>query len=129
DGASASEAQKKGLQAKPLPTLRRRENQALLQALKFKREERLPSMEALQGAFGTANSNNGSLRATAGAAAATAGATAAAVKTSFRSAVAKLSLPLVIGAAGILLCVILAAWWLLRSPARAQHNARAAAAT
>jgi Protein kinase domain/Sulfatase-modifying factor enzyme 1 len=50
-GASASEARKKGRQVKPLPVLRREENHALSQALKFDREERLESVEALHQAF------------------------------------------------------------------------------
>ena len=50
-GVRASEARDAGLQAKPLPGLRRQENYALAKALKFEREERLASVEALQAAF------------------------------------------------------------------------------
>jgi formylglycine-generating enzyme required for sulfatase activity len=58
-GAGAQEARDKGLQVKPLPSLRHRENYALLQALKFDREERLPSMEALQSAFSASGRSSG----------------------------------------------------------------------
>jgi hypothetical protein len=51
DGVSAWEARERGLQVKPLPAVGRRENQALSQALRFERPERLPSVEALQSAF------------------------------------------------------------------------------
>jgi serine/threonine protein kinase len=50
-GASASEARERGLQMQSLPTLRRSENQALSRALRFERQERLGSVEALRGAF------------------------------------------------------------------------------
>lgn len=120
DGVSASDAQKKGLQPKPLPALRRRENHALLQALKFKRDERLPSVEALGSAFGSGNS--GAPRVTAAVAA------VAATEPSLRFSLPKLALPLVIGAAGIVLCGALATWWLLRSPSGAQHKGPAAPA-
>lgn len=88
-GVSASEAREKGLQVKPLPTLRRRENYALSQALKFDRGERLASVEALHAAF--------------------AGGTA-------RSVLPPRALVLLVaGFVGLLLCGALA-WWFLRSP-------------
>jgi serine/threonine protein kinase len=51
-GASAREAREQHLRAEPLPSLSQRENQVLLQALKFDREDRLARMEALGSAFG-----------------------------------------------------------------------------
>jgi len=50
-GASAREAREQHLRAEPLPSLSHRENQVLLQALKFEREDRLPRMEALGSAL------------------------------------------------------------------------------
>jgi serine/threonine protein kinase len=103
-GASAWEAREKGLQVKPLPSLQRRENYALSQALKFDREERLASVEALHSAFS--------------------GETA-------RAVIPPLTLlPWVAGVIGLLLCVTLA-WWFLRSPSTLRQQpltARAAAA-
>jgi serine/threonine protein kinase len=91
-GVSASEAHERGLVVKPLPALRRRENHALSQALKFDREERLASVEALHTAF--------------------AADTARAV-VPLRPLLPLL--PWVGGLIGLLLCVALA-WWFLRSP-------------
>ena len=91
-GVSASEAHERGLVVKPLPALRRRENHALLHALKFDREERLASVEALHTAF--------------------AADTARAV-VPLRPLLPLL--PWVGGLIGLLLCVALA-WWFLRSP-------------
>lgn len=113
DGASAAEAREKGLQVKPLPTLRRRENQALSKALRFEREDRLPSVEALQGAFagGSGARARGSVSSRP-----------------FLDAVLR-PLPLAGAGLGLLLCAG-AVWWFLRSPAAPRQQpiaARAAA--
>jgi serine/threonine protein kinase len=50
-GVGARGAREKGLTVKPLPSLPRRTNRALLQALSFSRDERLASVEALKTAF------------------------------------------------------------------------------
>jgi serine/threonine protein kinase len=96
-GSSAGEARDRGLQVKPLPSLRRRENQALLKALKFNREERLASVEALNSAF--ANGGEGAAR----------------------GVVPLQPLPLAAGVIGVISCVALA-WWFLRSPPAQRQN-------
>jgi serine/threonine protein kinase len=92
-GASAREARDQQLHAEPLPSLSHRENQVLLQALKFNREERLPRMEAL----GSVLRGNDARRA------------------SDRRLLPKWML----AALGAALCVPLA-WWLWRSPSTQQ---------
>jgi Protein kinase domain/Sulfatase-modifying factor enzyme 1 len=101
-GVSAWEAREKGLQVKPLPGLRRRENHALSQALKFNREERLASVEALNSAF--AGAGEGA-----------------------RALIPLQSLSVAAGILG-LVSVVALAWWFLRSaPASLQNlDARAA---
>jgi serine/threonine protein kinase len=98
DGASAWEAREKGLQVKPLPALRRRENYALAKALRFAREDRLPSVEALQSAFA------------GGSGAHALGAVSSRPLPQFLR-----PLPLVVAAVALLLCSGVA-WWFLRAP-------------
>lgn len=88
-GASATEARNKGLSAKPLPSLPKPANRALLQALNFAREDRLASIEALQSAFADEKAQRSAVRLR----------------------------PLTLGAIalGLLSCVTLAVWF-LRSP-------------
>lgn len=103
DGATAWEAHERGLQVKPLPALRHKENRALIQALKFAREERLPSVEALQSAFAN---RGGAL-----------------------TWVRLKPLPLAAAAAGVVLATALG-WWLVRSsaaPHPVEMDSRAAA--
>jgi len=89
-GESATQARDRGLEAKPLPSLPKASNHALLRALRFNREERLASIEALQSAFAGEKPQRPAAR----------------------------SRPLMLGAiaVGLLLCVMLGVW-LLRSPA------------
>jgi formylglycine-generating enzyme required for sulfatase activity len=98
DGASAWEAREKGLQVKPLPSLRRRENYALSKALRFEREGRLPSVEALQSAFAGGGGGH----------ALGSGSAARPLPNFLRP------LPLAAAAVGLLLCTGVA-WWFLRS--------------
>jgi serine/threonine protein kinase len=90
DGASASEARERGLQVKPLPALRRRENHALLRALEFERQDRLPSVEALQSAFAARGGKGTGI------------------------VMSLHPLPVAAGAVGLVLCIALA-WYFLRS--------------
>ncbi len=103
-GSSAWEAREKGIQVKPLPGLRRRENLALSRALKFDREGRLASVEELNSAFGGGGKG-------------------------VRDVLPLPPLPLAAGILGALTCVALA-WWFVRSPPTQQQQsltARAAA--
>lgn len=94
-GSGATEARDKGLSVKPLPSLPKPANRALLQALKLDREERLASIEALQNAFADEKTQ--------------------------RSAVGLRPLTLAAIAVGLLLCVTLAVWF-LRSPTGELHQ-------
>lgn len=96
-GASAWEARDSGLQVKPLPGLRRREQHALAKALKFTREERLANVEALNSAF--AGGGEGA-----------------------RALMPLPPVPLAAGILGLISCVGLG-WWFLRSaPAPRPQN-------
>jgi serine/threonine protein kinase/formylglycine-generating enzyme required for sulfatase activity len=102
DGVSAWEARDRGLQVKPLPTLSRHENHALSQALRFDRQDRLPSVEALQSAFAGRKTTRAFLP-----------------QTQF---LPKRLLPWVAGAIGLVICATVA-WWSFRSsPTQTQQT-------